>query len=185
MRVILLTILTSCMCMFSCKNNTTDTVSTSENPSTAPATNAPSDAVSTVTVPVTGQAGTTNAETVSQPPNTKVEPPQNAQGVWHYTCPKGCKGGGGAAGPCAKCGATLAHNAAYHSASTPPGQIAGDTKTLPADIKQVPPPKVEPPQNAKGVWHFTCPKGCAGGAGSATACAKCGGTLAHNAAYHQ
>ena len=43
----------------------------------------------------------------------------------------------------------------------------------------------EPPQNAKGVWHFTCPKGCEGGAGQAVACAKCGTTLAHNAAYHQ
>ncbi|MEZ4934648.1 MAG: hypothetical protein R2788_21285 [Saprospiraceae bacterium] len=24
-------------------------------------------------------------------------------------------------------------------------------------------------------WHYTCPSGCEGGAGSATACAKCGG----------
>ena len=43
-----------------------------------------------------------------------AEPPQNAKGVWHYTCAKGCAGGGGAAGPCAVCGGPLAHNAVYH-----------------------------------------------------------------------
>ncbi len=42
----------------------------------------------------------------------------------------------------------------------------------------------EPPQNAKGVWHYTCSAGCAGGAGSAGTCASCGGALAHNAEYH-
>lgn len=47
------------------------------------------------------------------------------------------------------------------------------------------PQSSEPPQNAKGVWHFTCPKGCPGGGGGATACAKCGTTMVHNAAYHQ
>ncbi|MFZ1516637.1 MAG: hypothetical protein WAT21_14605 [Saprospiraceae bacterium] len=48
---------------------------------------------------------------------------------------------------------------------------------------QGPPPST--PQNAKGVWHFTCPKGCEGGAGEAVACAKCGTTLTHNQNYHQ
>ncbi len=43
----------------------------------------------------------------------------------------------------------------------------------------------EPAQNAAGVWHYTCPNGCAGGAGSAVPCGTCGTTLAHNAAYHQ
>ena len=43
----------------------------------------------------------------------------------------------------------------------------------------------EPAQNAAGVWHYTCSAGCAGGAGSAVACAKCGKTLAHNQTYHQ
>ena len=51
-----------------------------------------------------------------------------------------------------------------------------------------PPPNpatpTEPAQNAAGVWHYTCAKGCAGGAGIATACSSCGGMLAHNAAYH-
>ncbi|MBK7226137.1 MAG: hypothetical protein WAS56_01825 [Saprospiraceae bacterium] len=46
-------------------------------------------------------------------------------------------------------------------------------------------PTPEPAQNAKGVWHFTCPKGCAGGSGAAGPCGKCGEQLTHNTAYHQ
>ena len=39
-------------------------------------------------------------------------------------------------------------------------------------------------QNAGMVWHYTCSKGCAGGAGSAVNCVTCGGLLVHNQAYH-
>jgi ribosomal protein S27E len=114
------------------------------------------------------------------PPNQ--EPAQNAAGIWHYTCPKGCEGGAGMAIACAKCGTTLAHNQGYHTTNTEPNlTVGGNNQTTPA----VTPPQQEPAQNAKGVWHYTCSKGCEGGAGSATACAKCGTTLAHNAAYHQ
>ncbi len=45
--------------------------------------------------------------------------------------------------------------------------------------------KPEPPQNAAGVWHYTCSTGCAGGAGSAVPCKTCGKTLAHNQEYHK
>jgi protein disulfide-isomerase len=45
--------------------------------------------------------------------------------------------------------------------------------------------KVEPPQNAKGVWHYTCPGGCDGGAGKEQPCKGCGKQLRHNAVYHQ
>lgn len=34
------------------------------------------------------------------------------------------------------------------------------------------------------VWHYTCSKGCAGGAGSAVNCNTCGTLLVHNQAYH-
>lgn len=44
-----------------------------------------------------------------------AEPAQNAQGVWHYTCAKGCAGGAGSAGTCTTCSGTLTHNSAYHS----------------------------------------------------------------------
>ncbi|MEZ4953147.1 MAG: hypothetical protein R2825_06185 [Saprospiraceae bacterium] len=107
---------------------------------------------------------------------TTPEPAQNAEGVWHYTCPSGCEGGAGSATACAKCGATLAHNAAYHNNQNP---------TTSPEVTPVPPPSTEPPQNSAGVWHYTCPSGCEGGAGSAVACTKCGATLAHNAGYHQ
>jgi hypothetical protein len=68
---------------------------------------------------LTEVADTLNAtNTAAQPnlatPTTPAEPPQNADGVWHYTCAKGCAGGAGAAGACATCGGALAHNQAYH-----------------------------------------------------------------------
>lgn len=56
-----------------------------------------------------------NAANLIQQQQTPPEPPQNASGVWHYTCPKGCAGGGGSATPCGVCGTTLAHNTAYHN----------------------------------------------------------------------
>ncbi len=131
---------------------------------------------------------TSPIQTAPTPP--AAEPAQNAEGVWHWTCSKGCAGGGGGAGSCATCGGPLAHNAAYHNssnaASTP--TVPGAMPTIPgATTTAVPPPTAkpaEPAQNAAGVWHYTCSKGCAGGAGSAVACAGCGGTLAHNASYH-
>ena len=115
------------------------------------------------------------------PENTgTIEAAQNAEGVWHYTCPKGCTGGAGSALPCESCGTTLAHNTAYHATSTV------DNTSLPAPSvqKNATPPRQEPAQNPAGIWHYTCPNGCAGGAGSAMPCAGCGTTLAHNAGYH-
>lgn len=115
-----------------------------------------------------------------QTPPAGAEPPQNALGVWHYTCPNGHEGGAGSAVACATCGATLAHNTAYHDGG------ATTTSPLTADPSTItPPPSTpEPPQNAAGVWHYTCPNGHEGGGGSATPCAVCGTTLAHNQAYH-
>lgn len=107
---------------------------------------------------------------------TTPEPPQNTAGVWHYTCSNGCTGGAGAAGNCATCGGPLAHNQAYHANGTP---------TLPSGVPPVTPSATSSGQNAAGVWHYICGNGCAGGAGAAGTCATCGGTLAHNAAYHQ
>ncbi len=166
MRLIITAFFTACLFVMACKNNADKASAKSTPMETLP---------STTPAPVTDQSlPTANTQEVVTPPPTKSEPAQNAQGVWHFTCPKGCKGGGGAVGPCAKCGATLVHNAAYHAGATP----------APTTASATPATKTEPPQNAKGVWHFTCPKGCAGGGGSPTPCAKCGTTLAHNAAYH-
>jgi hypothetical protein len=176
MRLLLTTFLSAFLFLVACKNKTEDTSTGSSETATAP---------TTVTAPVTDQPTVIPNTQVITPPPTKTDPPQNAQGIWHFTCPKGCKGGGGAAGPCAKCGATLAHNQAYHGGATPVSPPNG-IQTIPTTASGTPPPptKSEPAQNAKGVWHFTCPKGCAGGAGAAAPCGKCGTTLAHNAGYH-
>lgn len=101
----------------------------------------------------------------------------SAGGVQHYICPKNCAGSGGAAqANCPVCGTAYIHNQAFHGQAAP--AAPSPTATLPAQ------PTTEPAQNAAGVWHYTCAKGCAGGAGSAAACSSCGGMLAHNAAYH-
>ncbi len=109
-----------------------------------------------------------------------AEPPQNAIGVWHYTCPNGHDGGSGSATACTVCGTTLVHNTVYHDS---------DVAATPTTPGAIPPPaptaSPEPPQNAAGVWHYTCPSGHEGGSGSATACAECGATLVHNTVYHE
>lgn len=128
----------------------------------------------------------TTQPNIPAPPTTPTtEPAQNAEGVWHYTCSNGCAGGAGAKGNCATCGNPLAHNAAYHSNnnSTATTNITPTQVTPP--ITPPTPPKVEPAQNAAGVWHYTCANGCAGGSGAKGNCSTCGGALAHNTAYHQ
>lgn len=117
-----------------------------------------------------------------------TEPAQNAQGLWHYTCSKGCAGGAGSAIACATCGETLMHSQTYHGA---PQQAPTGSMTPPtggATTPQMTPPaatKPEPPQNAAGVWHYTCASGCGGGAGAATTCSTCGKALTHNTSYHK
>ena len=132
--------------------------------------------------PATAPAVTTDAPT--------AEPPQNAAGVWHYTCTKGCAGGAGAATACATCGGTLVHNQTYHgnaapSSSANPAGALNQTPGAPGQTLGTPPAtKNEPPQNAAGVWHYICEAGCAGGSGAAGNCAKCQKPLLHNKAYH-
>jgi hypothetical protein len=118
-------------------------------------------------------------------PAPKAEPPQNAKGVWHYTCSKGCAGGGGSAAPCAKCGTVLAHNTKYHGDVPTPAPSTSVTPGANQTVAAPPTPKPEPPQNAKGVWHYTCADGCAGGGGAIAPCTKCSKPLAHNPVYHQ
>ena len=105
-----------------------------------------------------------------------LEAAQNAQGVWHYTCSKGCAGGAGTAANCSTCGNLLVHNQSYHTNANSTPTSSAPFATLPA---------AESSQNAAGVWHYTCGKGCAGGSESAGSCTTCGNALNHNAAYHQ
>ncbi len=113
---------------------------------------------------------TTTADATATPPG--AEPPINASGVYHYTCPNGHSGGSGSADSCGECGATRVHNQAYHDTS-------GASPTAAAT-----PPAAEPPINAAGVYHYTCPNGHSGGSGSADSCGECGATRVHNQAYH-
>ncbi len=114
--------------------------------------------------------------------------PVSLGGEPHYKCPTaGCAGGAESQGPCPICGATLEHNQAYHSQNM--GAPEGASPENPIQINpssSTPTPMPEPPaaQNAKGVYHYTCPKGCAGGAGAAGNCGTCGGALVHNQEFH-
>ena len=94
----------------------------------------------------------------------------------HYICPKKCEGGTSSAqGACPVCKTTLAHNQAFHNTATP------TTTSTPAAS-----PLAKPASgpNAKGIYHYTCKNGCAGGGDAAGKCASCSSDLAHNAAYH-
>ncbi|MDG2449473.1 MAG: heavy metal-binding domain-containing protein, partial [Saprospiraceae bacterium] len=133
--------------------------------------------------------------------------PSSVGGVEHYICPNGHVGSGGAGeGTCTQCQAALVHNDAFHNnpinanplnpsaaateqiipqpsgAISPVFQNAGGTITPTVGGGA---PGLEPAQNSSGVWHYVCPDGHAGGAGSEQACAQCGKTLAHNTIYHQ
>lgn len=128
-------------------------------------------------------------------PQTPTNTAQNAAGEWHYACPNGHPGSG-TAGSCATCGAQLAHNQAYHAGETNTPNIT----TSPTTPGQPISPLIQQPQsntptinvpsspgtatNSKGAYHYICPNGDAGGAGSAGNCAKCGAQLVHNQAYH-
>ncbi len=132
----------------------------------------------------------TGTTTDSQTTTAPAQGAAVATAVKHYICPNNCAGSGGdAAGTCPVCGSEYLHNDAFHNQ---PGQQPATpqqpTVTAPqsgqSPVIQMPPSN-DPPQNAKGVWHYICSNGCAGGSGTAGTCPKCGGTLAHNDAYHQ
>jgi len=75
--------------------------------------------------------------------------------------------------------------AACNNAPERPEAILDPNYVPPAEPAPAAPAKApEPAQNALGVWHYTCPNGHAGGAGSAVACSECSTTLVHNTAYH-
>ena len=151
----------------------------------------------TVPLPNTVNAGESlSPQVISEPGDNTFTPNPNQANVpagtdgkvWHFVCADGCEGGhGDGKAPCPVCGKEMAHNQAFHANNNnadnqaptiiPPG---GDQTTNP-----IAPATPEPAQNAAGVWHYTCPNGCAGGGGAAGPCASCGTTLAHNSAYHQ
>jgi len=62
----------------------------------------------------------------------------------------------------------------FTAGNIPPGTTTNNSALPPAGAAQ----------NADGEFHYTCAKGCAGGAAGAGNCAGCGGALAHNQAFH-
>lgn len=98
--------------------------------------------------------------------------------VFHYTCPKGCPGGAGAAGNCSTCGTSLVHNAAFHNKPNNNSAFSNS-----ANSNATSPTNTNTANNAR-VFHYICESGCAGGSGSAGNCSTCGNALAHNAAFH-
>lgn len=109
-------------------------------------------------------------------------------GVQHYYCANNCAGSGGdAAGTCPVCGTAYTHNQAWHNQQNTATPTTTTSNGVTTGVGAVPPTQntPEPAQNAAGVWHYTCPNGHAGGAGSAIACSSCGTSLVHNSLYHQ
>jgi len=140
---------------------------------------------------------TPDMNTTAQDPTLVASTPAaGGSNEFHFKCPKNCEGGGAAnKGNCPICGTELVHNQAFHNqapaadGSSPQTPIQIDPKNAaPSTVSSTPSTKTmtpEPPQNEKGVWHWTCSKGCEGGGGGAGNCAKCGNALTHNTAYHQ
>ena len=133
---------------------------------------------------------TTSTDNASAPVNTTAPAAApNAGGVKHYICPNNCTGSGGdVAGNCPVCGTEYTHNDAFHNQGSPTAPTIQAPQSPGMQQPTVTPPTpaaAEPAQNAAGVWHWVCGKGCAGGSGSAGNCSKCGGALTHNDAYHQ
>jgi hypothetical protein len=104
--------------------------------------------------------------------------------VKHYICANNCENSGSdVVGACPVCKNPYIHNTAFHNQDF----MKNGPLNVPTNI-QAPaantPAAPSPAQNAKGIYHYTCPKGCYGGSGTATQCANCGEPLAHNQEYH-
>lgn len=95
------------LCLISCKSE--------KKADAAPATDTTTPAADPNVGAAPATQGTSGSTTITPPATGTAEPAQNAAGVWHFTCSKGCPGGAGTQGNCAKCGNPLTHNAAYHT----------------------------------------------------------------------
>ena len=104
--------------------------------------------------------------------------------VKHFICINKCEGSGSnAAGNCPTCKTPYTHNQAFHNdeflKSGPLNVPKTDANTNP--VKNT---SISPAQNASGVYHYTCPNGDYGGAGTAVKCTTCGADLVHNQLFH-
>ena len=112
-----------------------------------------------------------NAESAAAEAQRALSAPVTGS-VQHYYCPNNCVGSGGdSQGSCPTCGTAYVHNQAFHN-------NPATTTTSPIN------PTANTGTNTSGVFHYTCPSGCAGGSGAMGTCTSCGATLAHNQAFH-
>ena len=178
LKIVALLVFSSVIFFYACNDKT----NAPAQETTTQDTSNPVDVSNSTAVP-NATTPTATTPTAATPTPAPTEAAQNASGVWHYTCNTGCAGGAGSAVNCNTCGKLLAHNTAYHAktnTATTSAPFANPTTTATAAK-----PAAEPSQNAAGVWHYTCSKGCAGGSGGTGNCGTCGGPLGHNTAYHQ
>lgn len=129
------------------------------------------------------QSGTqTTIET--QPNSIPQVTDEEGNVVFHFVCPNECEGSGGPGkATCPACGAEYVHNNEYHQYQRQQQQNNQAAAINPQTNGQI---EMQQPSatNAQGEYHFICPEGCEGGAGTKTACANCGADLVHNDAYH-
>jgi hypothetical protein len=104
--------------------------------------------------------------------------------VKHYICANKCENSGSdVQGACPVCKNPYLHNDAFHAQDfmkNGPINVPSNIENSSAKTPATP----SPAQNARGIYHYTCTKGCYGGSGTAEKCANCGTDLAHNQAYH-
>ncbi|SNR58960.1 hypothetical protein SAMN06265371_106100 [Lutibacter agarilyticus] len=120
---------------------------------------------------------------------TKVVNSKNTvKKVQHYICENKCENSGGdAAGNCPVCKNPYTHNTAYHAndlLKSGPLKVESNATNPTQKTPQAAPKAPTPAQNTKGVYHYTCTNGCAGGSGAADSCKSCGNKLTHNQLYH-
>ena len=108
--------------------------------------------------------------------------------IQHYYCANKCENSGGDnAGNCPTCNTPYTHNQAFHGSEllqNGPLKVESNLPLPSSESNNTINRPAEPAQNASGVYHYTCPKACAGGAGSAVNCISCGTLLEHNSFYH-
>lgn len=117
-RIYLIAVLFACICMACASDKKADVAADKPAQPQKPSTTAVAQSNESMINSITFAEGAKPQPRQQRPkatPPKRNEPPQNAQGVWHFICPKGCTGGAGAAVPCKICGTSLMHNQAYHN----------------------------------------------------------------------
>ena len=104
--------------------------------------------------------------------------------VKHYICANKCENSSSdVAGICPTCNTQYTHNQEFHNDKFLKNGPLNVPKTN-LNTKPATNTTPSPAQNSLGVYHYTCPNGCNGGAGTTAKCVSCGSDLVHNQAYH-